>query len=506
MSRVCLLLAGAVLAVFVAALLHIGGARIDLPSGLALVFGSVVIMIAGELLVSLTIGDASAPALPLIIVVGTLTTSLFLEAGYFLTGQQTPNVFLAWSALIVAAAGYRLRRPSPVTIDVRDLGAVATIAVAVAFWCRHSAALVPTMHTSATAPVWSDYFIHGTAIAQFGDRLGAGRLAFVLADLPIGLYHYASYMLPAAVSRLVDIPSVGLAASVLYPYGVLTLAVGVYALVGTLATRSLAVVAALALLFLPDVSTYGLKNGFFSLHWFLGASPGTANALGVVFAALTFVALWRMTGRRACLWAAALVMLASFQVRALIFMLGAPALIAALLYETGFVQQHARRIVLTVAVLLAVSVATVALIPTLRDAWVRRSAFHTFVQIVHGSQAPSAYDGAYAAVQQRYGGATADALGFAALIPAVLGALTVLLPVAMALGIARSGWQPLDTFPIWCLLGWLALVLVAPPAPMATRQPINITRSRSSTRPPSYGRCCSSTASAWRDGRWCPAY
>lgn len=449
---------------FVGVLLHIGGARLDGPSGLALLFGSVIIVIAGETIVSWAIGNAPAPALPLIVIIGSLATSLFLEAGYFLTGQQTPRLFLWWSAAVVVVAVYRLRQPSPVEIDVRDLGAMATIAVCVAFWCRHSAALVPTIETSATAPVWTDYFIHGTAIAQFGDRLGSGRLAFALADLPIGLYHYASYMLPAAVSRLVDIPSVGLAASVLYPYGILTLTLGVYACVGTLATRWLGVLAALALLFLPDVSAYGLKNGFFSLHWFLGASPGTAHALGVVFAALTCAVLWKLTGRRGCLWAAVVVMIASFQVRALIFMLAAPALLAALLYDTRVVQQRARRIMLTAAVVLAVSVAAVALIPMFRDAWIRFSAARTFIQIVHGSQTPSAYDGAYAAASQRYGRAIADALGFVALIPAVLGALTVLLPVAMALGIARSGRRPLDTFPVWCLLGWLTIVLIAPPA------------------------------------------
>src|SRR4030095_1397279 len=109
-----------------------------------------------------------------------------------------------------------------------------------------------------------------------------------------------------AVSSLVELPALGLAASVLFPYGVLLLALGAYAYVGVVADRRTALVTALALLCLPDPSTYGLENNYFSFHWFLGASPGTAHALGVVFAAMTFAMLWSITRRRSCLWAAGL--------------------------------------------------------------------------------------------------------------------------------------------------------------------------------------------------------
>jgi hypothetical protein len=228
--------------------------------------------------------------------------------------------------------------------------------------------------------------------------------------------------------------------------------------------RHTALVAALALLFLPDPSTYGLKNNYFSFHWFLGASPGTAHALGVVFAAITFALLWKTTRRRSCLWAAGLLTLSLFQVRALIFMLFAPALIAALVCETAIVRRQARSLVVALALTIAVIVAAVALIPALHDRWDRFSGFHTFLRIVHTLQAPSAYDGVYEGLQHRYGQAAADAFGIAALIPGVLGALTILLPLAMVVGVSRTGWQPLDSLPLWCLVGWLGLVLVAPPA------------------------------------------
>jgi hypothetical protein len=421
-------------------------------------------VLAGELIVSSVIGDTQVPTLALAIVTGSLATSLFLEAAFFLAGYRAAPVFVCWAVIVAIAAVFRSRRAAHVAIDRYELIGVAAIALLVAFWCRHSAALLPTIHASGTAPIWADYFIHGTAIAQFGNPLATGRSAFALSDQPIGLYHFEPYLLPAAVSSLVELPALGLAASVLFPYGVLLLALGAYAYVGVVADRRTALVTALALLCLPDPSTYGLENNYFSFHWFLGASPGTAHALGVVFAAMTFAMLWSITRRRSCLWAAGLLALALFQVRALVFMLFAPALIAALVCETPVVRRQARSLVITLALTTAVIVAAVALVPALHDRWVRFSGFHTFMRIVHTLQAPSAYDGVYEGLQQRYGQVGADAFGIAAVIPGVLGALTILLPLSTVIAIRRSGWQTLDSLPYWCLAGWLTLVLVAPPA------------------------------------------
>ena len=138
----------------------------------------------------------------------------------------------------------------------------------------------PPIHSTGTVPVWSDYFIHGAQIAQFGDRMATGRASFDLSDQPIGLYHFAPYMLPAAVSTLVDLPSLGLASSVLFPYGILVASLGAYILARTLAGRSFALLVPFTLLLLPDASTHGLRNGFFSFHWFLGATPGSGHATG----------------------------------------------------------------------------------------------------------------------------------------------------------------------------------------------------------------------------------
>jgi hypothetical protein len=457
-----LLIGSLIVSAFVGAMLRVSGAFLTPAAVLGLICGGAVITASGLLIVQWSVGDAGAPRLALAILLGSVAASLFLVGACFLTGRRAGALFVAWSVLVAAAAWHAFHRGFSVRVDRGEWVSLVLIGLVVAFWCRRSAALLPTIHATGIAPVWSDYFIHGAQINQFGARLATGRSSFVLSDQPADFYHYAPYMLPAAVSSLVDLPGVAMAASVLFPYGVLLLSFGAYALVRTLTTPQTGLLAALALLILPDASTHGLRNGFFGFHWFLGASPGTGYAIGAAFTALTFIALWRATGRRECLWMGGLLTVAVFQVRAQLFLLFAPALVATLACETCLVRRHARGIAVAVMATFGISLVIVAAITPIRHAWLRFTAFGTFVETMHTAQAPSAYDGVYQSIEHRYGLASAQAAGFAALIPAVLGALTVLAPAAGAVAIRRGGWRSLDSFPLWCLLGWLGLVLIAP--------------------------------------------
>ena len=90
-----------------------------------------------------------------------------------------------------------------------------------------------------------------------------------------------------------------------------------------------------------------------------------------------------------------------------------------------------------------------------RDAWLRFSALRPFLDVVHSGMSPTAYDGAYAAIERGYGPIVGTTFGVLALIPAALGAWALALPIACAAAIRRTGWRALDTFPIWCIAAWL---------------------------------------------------
>ena len=253
-----------------------------------------------------------------------------------------------------------------------------------------------------------------------------------------------------------------MAASLWLPYGVLLLALGTYALTRTLAGPSVGILAAVGLVLVPDASTYGLQNGFFGFHWLLFTAPGSSYALGVVFTALVFFAHWQTSKRWAYLSLALLTTLGLFEFRAHVFLLFVPAVAATLLGETDFARSRRRLLLSAAVVSVTAMLLVVATVPSVRDAWRQTSAFAPFIEAIHTQQMPTAYDGVFRLVEQDYGSVVAYTIGFIALIPIALGALAVACPLGLVVATRRTKWRPFDSFPIWCLVGWLGLVLVAP--------------------------------------------
>jgi hypothetical protein len=456
---------GLVLSIFAAWMLTVGGATLDAGGMAWLYFGGTVVACAGSVIVVWTIGDGHPSHHALAIVLGSLATSLALFVGCVATGALAATVFLGWSALVIGALVWTLRaEPDVERHDGLDILAIAVLAVLVAAWCHRAAGALHSIETAGIVPIWSDYSIHATEIAQFGDTDLSKISSFLLAGQPLVFYHYLSYMLPAAVVAVTTLPPWGVAASVLLPYGILLMSVGVFALVRTRLGVPTAAVVPAALVLIPDASSYGLRNGFFGFHWMLFTSPGSGYALSAAFAALTLMAIWRSLNRSPCFWLGIVVTAAAFGFRAQVFMVLAPALAATLLCETVWVQRHRRGAAVTATLIACALAITVATWDGARDAWLQFSAFPRSLDAMHSAQSPTAYDGVYRAITERYGPVVASTIGVVALVPAVLGGLVFALPLAFAVAAQRTGWRALDTFPVWCLAAWLGLVLLAPSA------------------------------------------
>ena len=388
------LLDGLVLAAFAGAMLTTGGATLDAAAIASLLFGGAIVAVAGSVIVAWTITDAYPSHHVMAILLGSLATSLVLFLGCVITGTLAAKVFLAWSAVVLVAGAWTLRAaPEVERRDGLDVLAIVTIAILVAALCHDAASTLPSIQATGIVPIWSDYSIHATEIAQFGDPHVQGLSSFLLAGQPLVFYHYASYMLPAAAAGFLSLPPWGVAASLLLPYGILLMSLAAYAFARVRLGAAAATLAPAALLFVPDASAYGLRNGFFGFHWLLLTAPGSGYGLGAAFTALTLMAVWRSNDRPACFWLGIFVAASAFEFRAQIFLLLVPALAASLLWETSFVQRQARAVIL-VAVLTAIAV-IVCLVTWhgARDAWLRFSALRPFLDVVHSGMSPTAYDG-----------------------------------------------------------------------------------------------------------------
>src|SRR5207344_1616573 len=171
------------------------------------------------------------------------------------------TAFAVW-ATVVLGASLVLRAPAPATAAPPrgDLVALLLCSAATLGWCHELAAVPGIFATEGVLYTWTDQFIHGTVISQYGDPRAAGHQAIELAGLARPSYHYASYMLPAALAWPLDLPGLPLATSLWTPLGFFTLCAGVYSLGHALAGRAGGVAALAALTLVPDPASYGVYN------------------------------------------------------------------------------------------------------------------------------------------------------------------------------------------------------------------------------------------------------
>jgi hypothetical protein len=371
-------------------------------------------------------------------------------------------------AALVAGADLGLRRgrfagpwaPPAMTGFALCLGLVAA-------WCTFAAGAYDTARTQHVLPVWVDYFFHGGLVSQLGDPLAAGRGSIFLADHPPSFYHFASYAAAAALAWPLDAPGLALATSVWLPLGLLAMLCAAHALGERLAGRAGGLAAVAAIAILPDASNYGLRNGLFSFHWTLFASPGAAYALGAAFLSLALLDRWAGERSRAALAASALLAAATLLFRAHVFVLFAPAWLAtAILCTARLERRSALAAIALMAAMAAIAATAAASLADLSAAGAQwrfgEQAFEKFLAEVHTRQEPTAYGGLYEALAGGEASGFALAAGALLAFVAALGAFAIALPAAAVLARRAGALRPIDAFPAFLAHAWLLLMLFAP--------------------------------------------
>jgi hypothetical protein len=320
--------------VFVDALLWMSGAPIHGAALLAPLFGATIVTFAGEVLLALFgMRSLSAP-LAASFVIGSALSSIAVIVPTLLWQWPADIAFLLWSSIVVVAGGLVWRRfDAPASAIARDIAATALFALFVGFFGRHQITALPALLHTAVLPAWVDYFIHGSTIVSFGDPAAAGSGDIMLAGAPRVFYHYAPFMLPAALSKISGLCGLGLATAVLLPLGLLIGMMGLYGLASEWASFWMAVLAVSLVATLPDASTYFFKNGFFGFQWLILTAPGSAYAIGLGAVAYACLIRWFFDRRFATLALTALLTLMLILVRVHMFLLAAPAFAGAVLLD-----------------------------------------------------------------------------------------------------------------------------------------------------------------------------
>ena len=398
---------------------------------------------------------------------GVLSTGLALWALVAMLGVTAATAFALWGGAVavcqIATSRMTASEPPP---DRKDLVGFALCCAFTAAWCKDISAAPDVLAKAGYLPAWIDYFLHGGVVAQFGDPRAIDRGGIWLPDVPAFLYHYGSYLPAAAFAVPLDQPGLTLALSVGLPLGILCLACGAYALGASLAGASGGIAALVALFVIPDASNYWLRNGFYSFHWNMFASPGVGYALAAGMLALVFLQRWARTGDAIALAGSAALVAAVFAYRFHVLLLLLPGWLAAVAIASPLVRRRWRLFFIAGAALALGALLAYDHLPNIGDAasWAlgEGQALERFLRQVHTRQEPTAYTGLYVQVLNAYGDAIGYAFGMILAYPAALGALLVLFPVALFLERDRLEWKGVDAFPVALVVLYPGLMLLAP--------------------------------------------
>jgi hypothetical protein len=453
------LLATLVAAPPLAGLLWMSGAVTIQAAAGAMALFVFIVMSAGFLLLrAARAADMPAPAAW---VVGIFATAMAIYALVMVFHLLAATAFVIWACLVAGLSIFFRGRAAGARRMARgELLALVLCAAATVFWCWDLVQVPKVLARDGVLATWTDQFIHGAKISQFGDPRAFGRLAIELADLPLPLYHYASYMLPAAFAWPLDLPGLPLATSVWVPIGFFTLCAGVYVLGAVLAGPAGGAAALAALTLLPDPANYGLYNALFGYYWYVLAVPGASYAVGICLLAIAFLHRWaKVRGVRALAASAGLVG-GALLVRLHVFLLALPAWLVSVAMLTPFIQR--RKLAFFAAASAAFTLFVLGFYGFFPQS---EPALVAFLDVTHNQQVPLAYAGWYGGLMQTYGPGIAIPAGVLLVFPACLGVFVVLYPLSILLLRRSRGLQAIDVVPLALLACYLLLIIAAPVPP-----------------------------------------
>ncbi|HEY3074818.1 MAG TPA: hypothetical protein VGJ74_06565, partial [Burkholderiales bacterium] len=442
------------LALPLSALLWLSGAvPVHFALGAVTLFVFFVTFSGSLALRALKLADMPAPTAW---VAGVFATALALYALVAWFKLLAVTAFALWAgALAACAIFFPERDPQAPRLDRHELAGLALCGLVTVLWCRGIAQAPAGLARDGVLYAWLDYFVHGGIISQFGDPL-AVRGSVFLADQPPLLYHYASYMLPAVLAGLLDLPGLPLATSFWLPLGVLTMCAGAYALGAGLAGAAGAFASVAFLTLIPDASAYGLRNGFLSFHFHMVVTPGADYVIGVFLACAAMLQRWTPGASPRPLFASAALAVGAVWFRVQVFAVGFPAWLATAALTTRAVRT--RKLLFFSCGLLALLLFVIAFYAVTDSDF----ALEIFLQVVHDLQGPTTYDGLYATLLDVHGPLFAVPVGLLLMYFGCLGAFVVLYPVAVWLAHRARTLQPIDAFPAFLIATYLAVMLTAP--------------------------------------------
>jgi hypothetical protein len=198
---------------------------------------------------------------------------------------------------LVAVVGLVLcaRHPAAMAEEGQGDAWASTAAILIAcigatIWCGDAQAPLPLVDGNVVFQVWPDTFIHAREISVFAHAHGIGSVQDIkLAGGRAPIYHFASYLSPAAVSALSGASAMQVYASFQLPLGIVLTGLAAYCLMSKLFGCWPAVAAVVAVVLFPDAFQHGFQNRYLSYYFLSQVNLGMLYGIACIALAWLFV-------------------------------------------------------------------------------------------------------------------------------------------------------------------------------------------------------------------------
>ncbi|KAA3498031.1 hypothetical protein DXM27_23945 [Rhizobium rhizogenes] len=348
----------------------------------------------------------------------------------------------------------------PAQTSITTLVLALLVSVFTFIWCSDLPSRLSQFQREGNLNFWIDIIVHAATIAQFSAENMMGRGMALMADVSRPLYHTASYMPASLIGRVLFLPPLEVAVLIWIPVGVLTMATGVIALGLALKGGRFAMLALAAIAFVPNPEQFPLKNSLLGFSWLLETAPGTPYALGISCAAIATLVYWIRHPRPALLVITAFLTASCFLIRINVFIWLAPVIML------GFIAGLKKLTVLQRSAFIAAGLTGLCGF-LIVISWSHFQAdpakfLFSYVEMVHLSQTPTAYDGFYPWLVGLFGRSFAAPAGIGLLLLGILGPWLPVFVISALILLGKKKLEAEDAIPLILLAVAVVMITLAP--------------------------------------------
>jgi len=161
--------------------------------------------------------------------------------------------------------------------------------VGATIWCNDAQTSV-VRDGNVIFQIFYDVYIHAREISVFAQAHGIASMQDIkLAGGRAPIYHFASYLSPAAISALSGASAMAVYASLQLPLGILLTGLAAYCFMGKLFGWGPGVAATVAIVLLPDAYQQGFQNRYLSYNFMAQVNLGMLYGIACIAMAWMFM-------------------------------------------------------------------------------------------------------------------------------------------------------------------------------------------------------------------------